>query len=400
MNVKQVPLDGLHQDPGNVRTHGTRNMEAIRESLARFGQVEPLVVQEQTGRVIGGNGRLEAMKQLGWEECKIVQLDLDDQQATALGIALNRTAELADWDEPGLATLLELLREEDALEGVGYTEEDLDELVQRLREQEEVDKDLDDEGPDEPPEVAVAKTGDLWILGDHLLLCGDSTSLKDVQRVMGGDKTRGLRWSRLGCADLLQAPLGRGLGPRTRFSVGTTRCPAVHDVAVRGLDRWFEPQPLSVDHAELPGDSLLERGEKLRIDAANVRAELLEVADLPRGDLTGLPDECDVPFDRGSFPGREAHDVAHFDTQDRLFAGAAHSSDLATRDGESEITDDRDHPIEALLGLFTRDGDVVDVDAQAAVETVNVLREAIEHRAIDEVGQDHARGRAMREMSV
>jgi ParB-like chromosome segregation protein Spo0J len=61
MNLELVPLDDLHQDPGNVRTHGERNMEAIRESLSQFGQVEPLVVQEKTGRVIGGNGRLEAM---------------------------------------------------------------------------------------------------------------------------------------------------------------------------------------------------------------------------------------------------------------------------------------------------------------------------------------------------
>jgi DNA modification methylase len=188
MNLKLVPLDDLHQDPGNVRTHGERNMEAIRESLAQFGQVEPLVVQEKTGRVIGGNGRLEAMTQLGWDECEVVRLDLDDQRATALGIALNRTADLAGWDESGLATLLEALREEDALEGVGYTDDDLDELVKQLRDQEEADKDLDDDGPDDPPEVAVAKLGDLWTLGDHLLLCGDSTNLKDVQRVMAGDK--------------------------------------------------------------------------------------------------------------------------------------------------------------------------------------------------------------------
>jgi len=160
MKVEMIPLDALHQDPSNVRTHGELNMEAIRGSLARFGQVEPLVVQEKTGRVIGGNGRLEAMKQLGWEDCEVVRLDLDDVQATALSIALNRTANLADWDEPALAAMLEVLREEDALDGVGYTEDDLDELVQQLRDQEEVDKDLDDEGADEPPEVAVSKTGE------------------------------------------------------------------------------------------------------------------------------------------------------------------------------------------------------------------------------------------------
>jgi DNA modification methylase len=83
---------------------------------------------------------------------------------------------------------LEQLRKEDALDGVGFSTEDIDALVAELRAQEEVDKTLTDEGPDEPPVVAAARTGDLWVLGDHRLLCGDSTSLKDVLRVMGTDK--------------------------------------------------------------------------------------------------------------------------------------------------------------------------------------------------------------------
>ncbi|MFY9344092.1 MAG: DNA modification methylase [Planctomycetota bacterium] len=186
LNIRTVPLDSLHLDPSNVRTHDTRNLDAISASLKRFGQAEPLVVQRQTGRVIGGNGRLQAMKQLGWTDCEVVELDLDDLQATSLSIALNRTGELAGWDEPALVQLLEQLRREDGLEGVGFTTDDIDALVAQLREEEE--RQLVDEGPDEPPAVAIAKTGDLWQLGDHLLLCGDSTSLQDVRRVMGQDK--------------------------------------------------------------------------------------------------------------------------------------------------------------------------------------------------------------------
>jgi DNA modification methylase len=188
MAFRRVPLTDLHLDPGNVRAHGDVNMQAIVASLQRFGQAEPLVVQRGTGRVIGGNGRLAAMKQLGWTECDIVDVDIDDEQARALGLALNRTAELAAWDEPALATLLEKLRAEDSLDGVGFTDDDLDALVAKLREQEEVDKSVQDDGPDEPPVVATARLGDLWVLGDHRLLCGDSTNLKDVLRVMDGDK--------------------------------------------------------------------------------------------------------------------------------------------------------------------------------------------------------------------
>jgi DNA modification methylase len=188
MNIETVPIESLHLDPSNVRTHGARNMSAICASLKRFGQAEPLVVQQETGRVIGGNGRLQAMNELGWTECEVVKLDLDDLQAAALGIALNRTGDLAEWDDTGLFKLLEQLKAEDALEGVGYDEDDIDALVAELREQEEVDRDIDDDGAGEPPINAVAQLGDLWLLGEHRLLCGDSTKLKDVHRVMDGKK--------------------------------------------------------------------------------------------------------------------------------------------------------------------------------------------------------------------
>jgi ParB-like chromosome segregation protein Spo0J len=73
-----------------------------------------LVVHKATGRVIGGNGRLVAMRELGWMECDIVEVDVDEVSATALGIALNRTGELAEWDLPALGSLLDSLRAEGA----------------------------------------------------------------------------------------------------------------------------------------------------------------------------------------------------------------------------------------------------------------------------------------------
>ena len=98
--IRRVPVDSLHLDPSNARVHGEENLAAIEGSLRRFDQVEPLVIQKSSGRVIGGNGRLVAMRKLGWKECDIVELDIDDLQATALGIALNRSGELASWVNP------------------------------------------------------------------------------------------------------------------------------------------------------------------------------------------------------------------------------------------------------------------------------------------------------------
>ncbi len=186
LTIRRVALDALHLDPANARAHGERNLEAIVASLERFGQAEPLVVHKQTGRVIGGNGRLVAMRKLGWPECDVVEVGVDAIEATALGIALNRTAELAEWDEPALAILLEGLRAEDALAGAGFTDQDIDELLAEL--QAGLENELDDPGPEEPPEKPASRTGDLWVLGEHRLLCGDSTNLDDMARLVGDER--------------------------------------------------------------------------------------------------------------------------------------------------------------------------------------------------------------------
>jgi DNA modification methylase len=128
------------------------------------------------------------MRELGWSECDIVEVDVDEVTATALGIALNRTGELAEWDLPALGSLLETLRTEDALEGVGFDESEIDELLASLdAEVGDVLEVKEDEVP-EPPERATSRPGDLWILGDgrHRLLCGDSAAWEDVERLLDG----------------------------------------------------------------------------------------------------------------------------------------------------------------------------------------------------------------------
>lgn len=107
LEVVRLPLAELVPDPANARTHNERNLAAIRASLERFGQVEPLVVRRSDKRVVGGNGRLEAMRALGWADAACVLVDLDDAGAAALGVALNRTAELAGWDPARLAAILD-----------------------------------------------------------------------------------------------------------------------------------------------------------------------------------------------------------------------------------------------------------------------------------------------------
>lgn len=108
MQVVEVSIEKLVHDPNNARSHGEKNLEAIKGSLAKFGQQKPIVVNRKN-IVIAGNGTLEAAKALGWEKVKVVVTDLDDFSQTAFAIADNRTAELAAWDDEILSGTLKSL---------------------------------------------------------------------------------------------------------------------------------------------------------------------------------------------------------------------------------------------------------------------------------------------------
>jgi DNA modification methylase len=187
LSVRRVSLASIHEDPANARLHGERNLDAIVASLQRFGQAEPLVVNSRSGRLVAGHGRLAAMRKLGWTEADVVEVDLAEIDATALGIALNRTAELAEWDDQALGRLLEQLRAEDSLDGVGFDLGEIDEILAQLQAETGIGE-VDDDGPGDPPEDPVSQVGDLWVLGGHRLLCGDSTRPEDLGRLMAGQK--------------------------------------------------------------------------------------------------------------------------------------------------------------------------------------------------------------------
>jgi ParB-like chromosome segregation protein Spo0J len=131
LTIRRAPLGELKPDPDNARSHDERNVAAIKRSLEEFGQVEPLVVQKGTSKVVGGNARLAAMYQLGWTECDVVEVEVDNLKAMALGVALNRTAELAGWDTDNLAAIIQQLREEDEslMFVTGFSDGDIDSIL-------------------------------------------------------------------------------------------------------------------------------------------------------------------------------------------------------------------------------------------------------------------------------
>lgn len=183
MKVELVALDKLVLDPANARKHPAKNLEAIKGSLAKFGQQKPVVVDHK-GVVVAGNGTIEAARALGWAEIAAVRTDLEGPEAIAYALADNRGAELAEWDVGILSETLKSLQAIDwDLAAIGFDEFDLDKMAPKP-----IAEGLTD--PDAVPENVETrcKQGDLWTLGSHRLLCGDSTNVQHVERLMAGEK--------------------------------------------------------------------------------------------------------------------------------------------------------------------------------------------------------------------
>ncbi len=129
--TQRVPIASLVPDATNARRHGQKNLRAIAASLKNFGQQVPILIEKGTNRVIAGNGTLTAMKALGWTECDVIESDKTGKEARALAVALNKTSELAEWDEDMLQTQLrEQLLDYD-LESLGWDDRKLAQLLSR-----------------------------------------------------------------------------------------------------------------------------------------------------------------------------------------------------------------------------------------------------------------------------
>ncbi len=183
MQVESVAIETLVLDPANVRLHPEQNLEAVKGSLARFGQQKPIVVGKDNV-VIAGNGTVMAARALGWPTINVVRTTLTGAEAIAYAIADNRTAELAEWDEEGLSKVLAALQADGLLEGTGFDDGELQELIDKVADENQGD--VPDDDIPEPMDDAVSVTGDVWILGDHRLMCGDSSKREDLVKLLAG----------------------------------------------------------------------------------------------------------------------------------------------------------------------------------------------------------------------
>lgn len=174
-------IEELFLDPDNPRTHNQRHITAVKRSLKDHGQYPPLIIRPN-GKVLDGNARLKAMEALGWDEAEVLVHDGTEEEARRLQTRLNRTPELAEgWDSDELDDILTTFSDED--KDLLWDDTEIDELLD-----DHTDPDPEDlreaDTPEKLPDDPDTDPGDVWILDDHRLLCGNSTSPTDVKTAL------------------------------------------------------------------------------------------------------------------------------------------------------------------------------------------------------------------------
>lgn len=185
-------LNDLKHDHKNARKRTNQSATLIEESLKRYGAARSIVIDEDN-RILAGNGTIEGAKAAGIKNLRVIETDgteiiavkrtgLSEEEKVGLALADNRTSDLSDWD----ADMLKQLSEEQDITP-WFEQDDLAEIIGEV-EQLPAEGLTDADDVPEAPEDPITKPGDLWLLGNHRLLCGDSTNIQHVERLMDGQK--------------------------------------------------------------------------------------------------------------------------------------------------------------------------------------------------------------------
>jgi len=181
MAAKYNPRKDLK--PGDVE------YEKLRRSIEEFGYVEPVIWNGRTGNIVGGHQRYKVLTSLGYTDIECVVLDIDEQREKALNVALNKIS--GEFDIPLLTDLLRDLNEDGfdvSLTGFDATE--MEDLFKGKTSNNVKEDNFDADKAVAEIETLVSQRGDVWLLGKHRLMCGDSTSADDVRKLMDGTKAR------------------------------------------------------------------------------------------------------------------------------------------------------------------------------------------------------------------
>lgn len=187
MEIKELSLKELKPAAYNPRKklkNGDKEYEKIKQSLLKFGYVDPIIVNKDM-TVIGGHQRLTVLKDLDYETAKCVIVDLPKEDEKALNIALNKIT--GQWDDTLLADLLLDLQESDFnLDLTGFEPPEIDEILSNVHDKELSEDEFDVE--EELKKPTVSRHGDVWQLGKHRVICGDSTKSETYDQLLGDKK--------------------------------------------------------------------------------------------------------------------------------------------------------------------------------------------------------------------
>ncbi|PHQ98014.1 MAG: DNA methylase [Marinosulfonomonas sp.] len=286
MDVIELPLGQIIPYARNPRQN-EKAIATVAASIAEFGWRQPIVVDENMV-ILAGHTRLAAAQQLGLKSAPVhVAKGLTGTQAQAFRIMDNRSAENADWMEDLLSLELSDLLEADYDLGLtGFTDEELNSLLSGL------DGENDSEGEDdipEPPEEPVSRPGDLWVLGNHRLLCGDATVATDVERVLGNVKPLLM---------ITDPPYGVEYDPGWRNQTGAAKTKRTGKVLNDDRADWREAWALFPGDVAYVWHGALHAGEvaeSLEVSGFNIRSQIIWAKDrliLSRGDYHWQHEPC------------------------------------------------------------------------------------------------------------
>ena len=186
MKIEKIKIEKLNPAEYNPRKDlkpGDPEYEKLKNSILTFGYVEPVLWNKRTGNIIGGHQRYKVLVELGEKEIDCVVVDMDSENEKALNIALNKVS--GDWDKDKLMLLIEDLQGVDFdISLTGFDPAELDDLFKDSLKDNIKEDDFDVE--EELKKPAISKLGDLWLLGEHRLICGDSTNPKTYEDLMDG----------------------------------------------------------------------------------------------------------------------------------------------------------------------------------------------------------------------
>jgi DNA modification methylase len=285
--IPDCPLADLRPFDRNPRKNDAA-VEAVEKSLSQFGPVAPIIVDGDF-RICAGHTRYKAATQQGLSTFPVlVAPHLVGDDFKAYNIADNQTASIAEWDTPELAAIIQELQDADYdFSVLGFNAEEFNEIMASIDGPPVNPNDPDD--VPEPPVDPISKTGDLWLLGDHRLLCGDATVAADVDKLMGGAKPFLM---------VTDPPYGVEYDPGWRNGLGGAQIRATGRVVNDSRSDWRDAwslSPCDVAYIWHAGLHVLSVAESLLACDYIIRAQIIwakQMAPISRGAYRWQHEPC------------------------------------------------------------------------------------------------------------